>query len=97
MSLRNLSCGFCALIALAVGNPALAQTNNGGVVVNINSNTTINGSNNTATNSNTQNVRDSSTNRGPGITVRSIQTCDITGNSNNCINRSNQTVDRTRR
>jgi hypothetical protein len=98
MSLRNLSCGFCALITLAAGSPALANPqNNSPIVVDITSNTTINGNGNSATNSNNQNVRDSGPTRGAAITVRSNQACNIVGDGNNCTNRSSQSVEATRR
>jgi hypothetical protein len=97
MSLRTLFYGFIALSAVGISVPALANppANNGGIIVETNSNTVINGSGNSATNASNQNVSNDVSGRGngsPDITVRSTQNCNIIGDDNRCTNRSTQTV-----
>jgi hypothetical protein len=97
MSLHKLFYGFIALAAIGSAVPALAvpPANNGGILVESNSNTIITGSGNRANNSSNQSVRNdtsSRTNGSPDITIRSNQTCDILGDRNSCVNRSRQSV-----
>jgi hypothetical protein len=97
MPLRKLFLGFIALSAVGTSVPALANppANNGGILVESNSNTVITGSGNTATNSSNQSVRNDVAGRNAGsppITVRSNQNCDILGDGNRCTNRSTQSV-----
>jgi hypothetical protein len=97
MLLRSLYCLPLAIPFLAIGVPAFAiPPSSSGISVENTSATVISGNRNSVSNLPTQSVSRSTPNRtaqSGSTTVRAIQSCQIAGNGNTCVNQSVQRID----